>query len=408
MAELKKFVECTPEQYITLLKEGQIEINGEIKTKEENTYYMPGELVLLEWYNKIMDAQYRKYKVNHSPMNIKSLEQEYNELIEKDSALASVSAIGYNAILENGDKIVVNEPNKGDFYIDGELVTNDYTFTGEGYEVVNVWVFESNSDDLSFPPSITDTHNFTIKELDVRNIAKTPVVGDSYKNYAQNIKAYNFLVEGVANRKLVSNGVETFNQKKLSSTIEEVESDCTTLDNTVGGMNGQVRLKKAIFPNLETIKGTPIANCTNNALVFYYPKLKTIIGGESSNVATFLYVPNVVLPPSVQIIRSGLFRHNQTITLNCNKAQSISSNWCFSAPTVNFIMCSDWQASINIAVAAKNHTKDWFIDLFQNKLHDFSGEGITREITIPLAIFNDLTAEERAIVENKNWILGGA
>lgn len=117
---------------------------------------------------------------------------------------------------------------------------------------------------------------------------------------------------------------------------------------------------------------------------------------------------NVIIPSSVITIVSSIVANNNNITLNCNRATSISSGWCYNTPTVNFTMCDDWQASINIAVAAKNHTKDWFIDLFQNKLHDFSGEGITREITIPLAIFNELTTEERAIAENKNWILGGA
>ena len=78
-------------------------------------------------------------------------------------------------------------------------------------------------------------------------------------------------------------------------------------------------------------------------------------------------------------------------------------------------MAKDWQASINIAIAAKNHTKDWFIDLFTNYLHKFEPEEIdggilldSRDITIPLAIFNELTDDEIAIAENKGWTVGGA
>ena len=115
----------------------------------------------------------------------------------------------------------------------------------------------------------------------------------------------------------------------------------------------------------------------------------------------------------LRVVCSG----NKTITLNCNRADNIAPEWCYNTPYVNFTMCEDWRASINIAVAAKNHTKDWFIDLFRNKLYDHSittdtGDGgmivSAGEITIPLAIFNALTDDELAIAENKNWTVGGA
>ena len=128
-------------------------------------------------------------------------------------------------------------------------------------------------------------------------------------------------------------------------------------------------------------------------------------------------VINVVIPLSVTDIVNPITGNNKTITLNCNRAVSISSNWCWNTPSVNFDMCGDWYPSINIAVAAKNRTKDWFIDLFRNKLYDHSittdtGDGgmivSAGEITIPLAIFNALTDDELAIAENKNWTVGGA
>ena len=42
-----------------------------------------------------------------------------------------------------------------------------------------------------------------------------------------------------------------------------------------------------------------------------------------------------------------------------------------------------------------------FIDLFTNYLHDFSGTGTTRELTIPIKVFNELSDEEIDIAENK-------
>lgn len=438
MAELKKFVECTPEQYITLLKEGQIEINGEIKTKEENTYYMPGELVLLEWYNKIMNAQYRKYKVNHSPMNIKSLEQEYNELIEKDSALASVSAIGYNAILENGDKIVVNEPNKGDFYIDGKKVEADYTYTGDGFEAVNVWVFEHISEDGTvLPPTLVDEATFDIIELDVRNIVAIPVVGDSYKNYASILRTCNFTVNGVATRKLISNGVGVFNQTAISSTIEEVESDCITINDTVNPFVNKTNLKKAVFPKLISMTLTNQNNvltffngCNNKDLEIIFPNLKEIRWKDITSDwgCPFRYVKKLIIPQSVEIIFGLICSNNEVVILNCNKATSISSRWCYKTPTENFTMCSDWQADINIATAAAKHTIDWFFPryddvtgkltyetpLFTHILHNFTidnenlpeeTEPHTGSIKLPATIYEQMTDADRELASSIGWNL---
>lgn len=38
--DIRKVVQLTNEQYEELLKNGQVEVNGEIKTKEDNTVYV--------------------------------------------------------------------------------------------------------------------------------------------------------------------------------------------------------------------------------------------------------------------------------------------------------------------------------------------------------------------------------
>lgn len=420
--DVKKIVRCLPEQFQELLETGQVEVDGKIKTKEDGVIYDTGYLEFIEWHNKFMQAQYEQVKVNHTPMAMKSLEQEYEELTADEGGKESayVSAVGFTAVLKSGDTIRTGAPNSGCFYINGERLTHDYTYNGDGYEVVNVWVFEGKPEagnPLIVPPQLNDTPTFNITELDVRNIAQTPVVGDSYKNYALTLKAYNFEISGLATRKLVSNGAETFNQKSISTTIEEVKSDCITIGT---GLNGKANLKRVIMPELTTIQeiNTPfLCGSTNPDLTYYIPNLAIIGGSGSGDSSPFTKVVNVVIPNSVRVITKIICKHNKTITLNCNKADSISSEWCTNTPTVNFDMCDDWQASINIAVAAKNHTKDWFIDLFRNKLYDHSittdtGDGgmivSAGEITIPLTIFNALTDDELAIAENKNWTVGGA
>ena len=412
MKEINKIVQLSDLQYEKLLKDRQIEIDGEIKVWEPDTLYITPNNNYQWLFNKFYETAIKPNEVYHTPMNMKSLEWEYEYLTTEDNNLAYVSAIGYTAILKNGDTIKVTEPNKGTFYINGSVVINDYTYTGDGYEIVNVWVFENND-----APELNDAPTFNISELDVRNIAQTPVVGDSYKNYALTLKAYNFEISGLATRKLVSNGTDAFNQSSVASTVEEAESDCITIGT---GLNGKANLKRVIMPELTTIQGTNnafLCGSTNPDLTYYIPNLVTIGGVGSGDYSPFTKVVNVVIPNSVRVITKIICKNNKTITLNCNKADSISSEWCMNTPTDNFTMCEDWQASINIAVAAKNHTKDWFIDLFRNKLYDHSittdtGDGgmivSAGEITIPLTIFNALTDDELAIAENKNWTVGGA
>jgi hypothetical protein len=408
--DVKKIVNLTPEQYQELLETGQVEVDGVIKTKEDGVLYDTGYLEFIEWYNKIMEAQYNQTAVNHTPMAMKSLEQEYKDIVGEEmdpgtdgDTLAYMSAIGYTAILKNGDTIKVTEPNKGVFYINGSVVTNDYTYIGDGYEVVNVWVFEDK-----YNLELNDTPTFNIPELDVRNIATTPVVGDGYKKYASTIRAYNFTISGSTTRKLISNGTESFNQSSIASIIEEVESDCTTYNIFRAGMYNHGNLKKVVFNNLTQItseQGNFVCGCTNPDLEIVFPNIKTLNG--NGNISLFDKVCNVVIPKSAVRLTSRICSDNQTITLNCNKA-TIDNIWCGSAPKINFTMCSDWQASINISVAAKNHTIDWFIDLFTNKLAEVTPG--SKEINIPIAIYDAMSDSEEdyiAIAENKGWIVGG-
>lgn len=408
MKEINKIVQLSDLQYEKLLKDRQIEIDGEIKVWEPDTLYVTPNNNYQWLFNKFYETAIKPNEVYHNPMNMKSLEQEYEYLTTKNNNLVYVSAIGYTAILKNGDTVKVTLPNFGDFFINGEIVTNDYTYTGNGYEVVNIWAFEGKSGDLTVPPQLTDKPTFNIMELDIKNITQPPVVGDEYKNYALLIKAYNYEISGLGTRKLISNGAETFNQKSISTTIEEIESDCIAIG---AGLNGKANLKKVIMPELTTIQETDnafLCGSTNPDLTYYIPNLATINGGGSGDYSPFAKVVNVVIPNSVRVINKIICKSNKTITLNCKKVTSISSNWCMSTPTDNFTMCEDWQADINIAVAAKNHTKDWFIDLFKNKLHDFSSTEETREICIPLAIFEAMTEDELALAKNKNWTVTGA
>lgn len=184
-----------------------------------------------------------------------------------------------------------------------------------------------------------------------------------------------------------------------------MESDCTQIDYSVAkNAFNSFQVKKIILPEVTSIFGIMFAN-TNGFfdVEIYTPKLTSVSG--SGNNCPYFCVKNVIIPNSVRVIGTHVCSLNDTITLNCNRA-TINSSWCISAPKTNFTMCSDWQASINIAVAAKNRPIDWFIDLFTNKLADMTGQDAP-QINIPLAIFEALSPEQLAIAQNKNWTVTG-
>ena len=420
MNNISKIIHLTPEQYLNILKNGSIEVNGEIKEYDNTALYDTGNLDLITWYNSFMEEKYKEIARAHSPYIVKSLEQEYKELTNETNGKASkhASAIGFSAMLKKGDSVVVSTPNFGDFYINGELVTNDYTYNGDSVEIVNVWCFEKNTEGLQMALKLKDAPKYDVIEVDIKNIgSETPEVNDSYYNYATTIKTYNFNLTNLKGGKtIIIDGFSSvsFNNNLASGITKKVVCYAQDFDGTYGSsLAGKNNLIKISFPELLNVYAPMDARagfltlCNNPELEISFPKLKSV-AGYNAYYAAFKSVYKVELPPSIENVGNHCFNNNSIITLNCNKAISISNNWCDLTPSINFTMAKDWQASINIAIAAKNHTKDWFIDLFTNYLHDFSGTSTTKELTIPVGIFNELSDEEIDIAENKGWTVGGA
>lgn len=413
MDSVRKIVNCTPEQYLTLLKDGQVEVDGVVKTKEEGTLYNPGELTVLEWYNKFMEDIHKQYEIAHTPITTRSLEQEYEDIVSGDSNYQYVSAVGYRAVLENGDTVKV-DGNNGHFFLNGERLTKDYIYSGEGTELVSVWVFESYDSGIALPPSLYDSPTFTPYEIDIRCIGQTPEVANMYYLYTSKISTYNYVLPAVprACKTLIANGTSDFTQR-CPVTVLEVYSDCEKV--TAQTLSNNTYIKRIYLPEVREIIGTTIFRDLKSVTNWTFGKLQKI---ECSGNTPMFYTTNTVyIPNTVKTIIGVVCGGNTTVKLECNKANSIDTNWCKTTPT-NFTMAKDWQASVNIAIAAMNWTKDKFIDLFENYLADLSSteneDGTiieiteAKELTIPQAIYDELTDEEFAIAENKNWIIGGA
>lgn len=362
----------------------------------------------------------RVYGYSHEALATETLDAAYDGIVEENSELAELSAVGFTALLKTGDSIYT----QGNIcYINGELcegLTSDgeagYTFTGEnGAELVSVWYFE-NSGALD----LTDDVNFNIIEISILKQSALPVIDSSYTRFTTEAKTEKFQLSTAFNGKiLIENGTGERSSVSASNNLVEYYSDLTQLDRNVTGFANNTMLKRVNLPecvyfgvrdisrpafdNTDT-NSTMFMGCSNPQFELMFPKVEYILG-SASNISGGIFdsMYKVKIPSSAKYITGCLCSNNTIIELECTDAVSISNTWCKSAPAI-FRMADDWGASINIAVAAASWSKAQFVDLFENTLRDMDDE--VREIKIPSDIYDSLTDEEFALAEDKNWTVG--
>lgn len=407
----QKIVNCTPEQYMELLKNGQVEINGEIKTKEEGTLYNTGELELLEWYNKIMEAQHKKYELTHAPFTMVTLSQEYEAIVEKNSKYsAGCSAVGFRAYLKNGDTLPIDEiahADKGEWYINGERRTTDYTYNGNDTELVSVWIFDVVG---KFTVNLSTQPTFTPHEIDIRAFGANPTLHELYYLYTQKITTYKYVlpIKPIGCKTLIVNGDLEYNQV-VPDAVYEVISNCRILNNRYVGNSAYT--KKISFPNLEEINAQDPILQALNVEEWDFGKLNKITF-TNTNHALFYKTKYVVIPETVKTITGILCWTNSDVVLNCNDANYIDPNWYYpkNLPDyIKFTMGDNWKATVDISQAARYWTPEDFRDLFENKLIPIDPNGGTsaaRKITVPATIVETLDNEGITdIALDKGWMI---
>lgn len=355
----------------------------------------------------------KEYYVNPDPVVVKTLEDRIEDIIEEYPDYQVSSVVAYKAFLKNGDTIEVNNSlNNGEVFINGKLATGNYSYTGNDTELIDVIVFETGyySDKKAGGIKLNAAPTYYPFEIIIRSLNILPEIEQSYYLYAEKITTYafNLAVQPRAARTIKTDGTNGFTQL-ISPTIQEISSNCEQFTrNAVIKNNKYIETIK--LPNCKTIDGGDVgmfAYCTN-LRNWEFGKLTTVASTEAGQLEWVMFngTHTVYIPETVKNINGIICAGNVNLILDCNKAKSIYSRWCYSAPT-NLTMAKNWDASINIAVAAKNWTKDRFIELF-NDLVPCTPDSGSRELTIPSAIFDSLTEEEYAIAENKGWIVGGA
>ena len=449
--DIKRIVNCTPEQFEALHREGQVEVDGEVKTKEDGVLYNPGELPLLEWYNKVMAEELGRNKVAHAPFIVKSLEQYREDIIADPSneITADNSAVGFSAVLKQGDIVPVHtntwsftpgDDNVGLCFINGKEAKETYTHTSEHEELVRVWYFATGKLDINLtyaPPYFP--YEFAL-------FSKDGYIGTIESDYYAGVRV---LIQG-------SSGLNSFSSASDVTVKGVTDVKCSapqartfyhegvTIPARWEGLAKNKRLKNAVFPNLKTIEyntlasgsgGYTFGNCTNENLTIAFPQLVEVKGANMAGAAPFWAVKFVTIPNSVRILGNNCFYQTPNIELKCNTAQTIDPNWCATTPAESFSMCKEWRTSINIATAAKGlwdaeRMRD-FLENYLADLYDYApeysggaGAVIGAELTIPQDILTTLeekgedgeVVEENGetrkgcllIAEEKGWIIGGA
>ncbi len=356
----------------------------------------------------------RVYGYNHTAVVRQNLETVHNGIITANPALANSSAVGFTALLNDGDVI----PTQGSrLFINGVEESGDYTFSGEnssdGTEFVKVWYFPLNG-----TLQLSDSVNLDIVDFKIikrNDLTSGFTVDVSYYKYAKYIDIAGIDISSwsVCGRKIKTHFLNSGNGNILQ--CEEYEDDGMTSVDTAQyqknpiAANSTANVKKLIFPNLTEFKldtngwGFFTKNFINAEIVV--PSLE-ICNGTTATVDTassFVNINKIVMPESVTTLGRGSFYNIRNLHLNCKNA-SITGSWYGGTAPQNFSVCSDWGATINISVAAANWSKEDFIELFTNRLRDM--EDVAKELKIPSAIYDELTDEEFEIAENKGWTIG--
>lgn len=405
MEIIKNIVKLTPEQYMELLKNGEVEVNGEIKTYSETTLYDTGNLELLEWYNKMMEAQHKELQPAHTPYTMKTLEQEIADIIKENPDYQSASCVGYRAYLKKGDIVGIKSTyNNGEWFINGKRVEANYSYNGSGTELVSVVGFDTKY----YPVTLGATPSYFPYEIYIKNIGKVPEVSQYYYLYADTITTYNFKLE-VAPR-----GCRVFKdcakggayEQPTPVVVREVYSECDKLTKSpaVKAYTTKVSLPRCTEIICDSLRDLSVST-------WEFGKLNLLQCTNSSGTM-FYCSTNVYIPETVLTIKGIICGGNKTVRLDCKNATSIDSKWYHptaGTPT-NLYICDDWGATINLANAAKNQSADWFMEL-AGKLRNLEPKVADdlRYLTIPSSKGDELyELGFYDICEAKGWVVDEA
>lgn len=406
----------------------------------QNTYIQNGETARTRAEGKLDTAltalsslaAYR-YPVYQNIVTQTALDDDYTAICTANDGYSDRSAIGLSVLMRAGDTL---SDHGYLLYVNGERAQGEsFTCPSEsGVALVHFWLFAH--DTLEFVTLSDETSLCVVEYVEKNGVSVTGTVTNrNWYIYADRAvynrgaipmmsvpSNTNSTMSITCNRVIEIYGRET-EGGITNGSYSPINIPCQTLihhcKDITGKFNstntGSIVTKTMYFPDAESVSGTKNFALMKGDVIF--DKLERITGSSTAGEvnATFKETRYVILPATVTTITGNMFANNTTVDLRCKNA-TIDSAFCSGAPT-SLILCADWGATINLAVAAANWTAAQFIDLMTNKLRDwtaeenggytFADDGYQRAITIPAAKLASIPSETIEAARAKLWDVTG-
>lgn len=405
--DIKKVVKLTNEQYEELLKNGQVEVNGEIKTKEEDTIYVcPASESWAELNNKIDEALIKPNRVLHNPYSIEELETIIARLREQYNENDSV--VGFRCTMKQGQKLKVSSNYR--MYLNETLRETDYTCANDN-EMISIVLFGTGQ-------------NMTITEklIEIKNNVETYI---EQKNTSISIEEVLYRTANLLTMLNVTLNVPVYCEEiRYNKQITSVGSNAPTLLPSVKRMkftgiaightlvNGNTLLEEANFDSVTTLYGNyqvqPFFGTSNEKLVLSFPNLLEIVPGTAYNnnsSCIFGGVKHLIIGEKVKTLAGMLLTGTcGTVELYCKDAtNSLLNGNIGTAVTVDYLyLCPEWNCGFSIAPVS-GISKENITEIFTN-LKDLSNEA-SKTLTIQKALYESLDEATLSIATSKNWTI---
>lgn len=405
--DIKKVVQLTNEQYEELLKNGQVEVNGEVKTKEDGAIYVcPSSESWAELNNKIDEVLIKPNKVLHNPYSIEELETIIARLREQYNETDSV--VGFRCTMKQGQQLKVNSNYR--MYLNETLRETDYTCANDN-EMISIVLFGTGQN-MNITEELIEIKNNVETYIEQKNtsIAIEEVLYRTANlltilNVTLNVPVY--CEEIRYNKQITSVGS---NAPTLLPSVKRIKFIGTAIGHTL--VNNNTLLEEANFDSVTTLYANyqvqPFFGTSNEKLVLNFPNLLEIIPGTAYNnnsSCIFGGVKHLIIGEKVKTLAGMLLTGTcGTVELYCKDAtNSLLNGNIGTAVTVDYLyLCPDWNCGFSIA-SVSGISKENITEIFTN-LKDLTNES-SKTLTIQKALYESLDEATLSIATSKNWTI---
>lgn len=406
--DIKKVVQLTNEQYEELFKNGQVEVNGEIKTKDNETIYVcPASESWAELNNKIDEVLIKPNKVLHNPYSIEELETIIARLREQYNETDSV--VGFRCTMKKGQQLKVSPTYT--MYLNETLREYDYTCANDD-EMISIVLFGTGQN-MNITEELIEIKNNVETYIEQKNtsIAIEEVLYVTANlltmlNIELNVPVY---CEEIRYNKQITQANST-NAPVLLGNTKRIKFTGTSIGSAL--VNGNTLLEEANFDTVATLYANynkqPFVGTSNDKLVLNFPNLLEIVSGtvyNNSGSCIFTGFKHLIIGEKLKALAGMLLTGNcGTVELYCKDATNslLNGNLGFAATVDYLYLCPEWNCGFSIAPVS-GISKENITEIFTN-LKDLSNEA-SKTLTIKADLYNSLDEATLSIATSKNWTI---